>query len=386
MNENIGEAFKKTKAYYCLECGKCTSACPVSISFGDFSPRLLVKKALLGFESDLLADKYIWDCLTCNLCNDVCNSDVHLPEFIRAVREEAIKHGNKGNASHCEVPHAIARLMTNPNLNQNRLGWLTKDMKTSQDKGEYLFWTGCTPYFKTIFSEFDDATDIPKAAVLLLNHFGVEPVVLPNERCCGHDMLWLGQRNTFEELREQNKKSIEATKAEKIITPCAEGYYTLKNYYNLNAEVMHISQFLAEKIENNGIEFKKLKLGKVTYHDPCRLGRFSGQYEAPRKIIEALPGVEFVEMEKNKHKSPCCGVSAWVNCDDFSREMRLGKLKMAKNTGAKTLVTTCPKCRIHLRCYTSNQHVKPQIKMDVEDITILAAKALGLIGRRRAKK
>ena len=97
-----------------------------------------------------------------------------------------------------------------------------------------------------------------------------------------------------------------------------------------------LKQFLAEKIENDSIEFKQQKIGKVTYHDPCRLGRFSGQYEAPRKVIEALPGVEFIEMEKNKHKSPCCGVSAWVNCDDFSREMRLDKLKMAKDTGAKT--------------------------------------------------
>ena len=384
MNENIDEAFKRTKAYYCLECGKCTSACPVSLSYNEFSPRLMVKKALLGFEPDLLSDKYIWECLTCNLCNDVCMSDVKLPEFIRAVREEAIKIGNKGCASHCEIPHAVSRLMTNPNLNQNRLGWLTKELRTSQDQGEFLLWTGCAPYFKTVFSEFDDATDIPQAAVFLLNTFGIEPVVLPNEKCCGHDMLWLGQKETFEDLREQNKQAIENAKVERIITTCAEGYYTLKNEYNLSCEIMHISQFLAEKIESNGVELKKLKIGKVTYHDPCRLGRFAGEYEAPRKVLEALPGVELVEMERSRHKSPCCGVSAWINCDDFSKEMRLAKLKMAKETEANTLATSCPKCRIHLRCYTSNEHVKPQIKLDVEDITILAAESLGFTGKRRA--
>jgi Fe-S oxidoreductase len=345
----------------------------------------MVKRALLEFEEDLLSDENIWECLTCDLCNDVCMSDVHLPEFIRAVREEAVAFGNKGIASHCEVPHAVARLMTNSNLDQSRLGWLTDGMKISKDTGKYLLWTGCTPYFKTVFSDFDDATNITRAALLLLNEFGIEPVVLPNERCCGHDMLWMGQRKVFSQLREQNKESIENSKAEKIITPCAEGYYTLKNEYNLSAEVIHISQFLAERFENDDIELKKLNLGKVTYHDPCRLGRFAGEYEAPRKVIEALPGIEFAEMERSRHRSQCCGVSAWMNCNDFSREMRFNKLNMAKDTGANTLITTCPKCRIHLRCYTSNQHVKPQMNLEVEDLTVLVARSLGLIGKRRVK-
>lgn len=386
MNEKIGKAFKKTKAYYCLECGKCTSICPVSIKFEDFSPRLVVKKALLDFESDLLNDERIWECLTCNLCNHVCMSDVHLPEFIRSVREEAAQIGNKGTPSHCEVPFAVARLMANPNLNQNRLNWLTKDMKTTQDNGEYLLFTGCTPYLGNIFSDFDDAVDITRAAVLLLNYFGIEPVVLPNEKCCGHDMLWLGQSETFEKLRKQNTQSIEGTKAKTIITTCAECYYTLKNDYTLNADVLHISQFLAHKFEKYDLELQGLKLGKVTYHDPCRLGRFAGEFEAPRKVLGALPGVELVEMERNRQKSPCCGVSSWMNCNDFSREMRLNKLSMAQEVDAKMLVTTCPKCRIHLRCYTSNEHVKPQMNVDVEDITILAAKSLGLISKRKARK
>jgi Fe-S oxidoreductase len=96
-------------------------------------------------------------------------------------------------------------------------------------------------------------------------------------------------------------------------------------------------------------------------------------------VLEALPGIELAEMERNKHRSTCCGVSAWINCNDFSREMRMNKLISAKDTGAKTLVTSCPKCRIHLRCYTSNENVSPQIKLEVEDLTILAAKSLGLM-------
>lgn len=383
MKDSIKSAFKETKSYYCLECGKCTSACPVSIYYPGFSPRLLVKKALLDFEGDLLSDKYIWDCLTCNLCNDVCMSDVQLPEFIRAIRAEAQPTGNKGCESHCGVPHAVSRIMTNPNLNQNRLEWISKDMKYSNKDGEYLLWVGCAPYHKTIFSDFDDGTDIPEAALRLLNFFGISPVVLPNEKCCGHDMLWLGQKKTFEDLKEQNKKAIEDSKAERIITTCAEGYYTLKKEYDLEAEVIHISQFLADKIESMEPDFKATKKMKVTYHDPCRLGRFAGEYEAPRKVLDALPNVELVEMDKNRHKSPCCGVSAWINCDDFSRKMRFNKLTMAKDVDADAIVTTCPKCRIHLRCYTTNEHVTPQMSMNIEDLTLLCARSLGLLDKRR---
>jgi Fe-S oxidoreductase len=381
MNPKIDRAFKDTKAYYCMECGKCSSACPVTLRFSEFSPRLVVKKALLGFEDDLLSDKNLWECLTCNLCNDVCMSDVHIPEFIRTVRGEAFERGNKGCVSHCDVPHAVSRLMTNSNLNQNRLKWITKDLKISSDSGEYLLWTGCTPYFKTVFSEFDNAIEIPRAALKILNYFDIEPVVLANEKCCGHDMFWLGQNETFENLREQNTNSIEKAKVQKVITTCAEGFYTLKNHYKLDCEVIHISQFLADKIDNSDVKLKKIKEGPVTYHDPCRLGRYAGVYDEPRKIIEAIPGIDLVEMERNRHRSPCCGVSAWMNCNDFSKEMRVNKLKMANETGAKTLLTACPKCRIHLRCYTTNKHVNPQINMEVQDLTVLVAKSLGLINK-----
>jgi Fe-S oxidoreductase len=227
--------------------------------------------------------------------------------------------------------------------------------------------------------------DIPHAALYISNHFDIKPVILANEKCCGHDMLWNGQNDTFEKLREQNSESIEKAKVQKIITTCAEGFFTLKNYYNLDAEVIHITQFLSDKIDSNEVKFKDLNLGSLTYHDPCRLGRYASVYDEPRKILDALPGIDFVEMEKNRHRSPCCGVSAWMNCNDFSKEMRAGKLKMAKETGSDTLVTSCPKCRIHLRCYTSNEHVIPQIKMEVQDLTVLVARSLGLNGKKKVR-
>jgi Fe-S oxidoreductase len=386
MNEEIKKSFRKTKAYYCQECGKCSSACPVTLKHNEFTPRLLVKKALLGFENDLLEDKYIWECLTCNLCNDVCMSDVLLPEFIRAIRKEAQMVDNKGVPSHCEVPFAFERLTASPNLKQDRMDWISKDLKISKDTGDTLLWVGCAPYHKILFSEFDDSTDVPQAAIRILNHLRETPVVLPNEKCCGHDMYWLGNEEIFSQLMEQNKKAIKSTGVKRIITACAECYYTLKNLYDLDIPVQHITEYLAENIEKNNIEFKKLKPETVTYHDPCRLGRFSDQYDAPRKVLAKIPGLEFKEMERSKHRSPCCGVSAWMNCNDLSKDMRVDKLNSAKSLSADKLITACPKCRIHLRCYTSNQNVEPQIDIEVEDITLLAAKAMGLDKKRRTNK
>lgn len=386
MNDEIRKSFRETKSYFCQECGKCSSACPVTLKFNEFTPRLLVKKALLGFEKDILEDRYIWECLTCNLCNDVCMSDVLLPEFIRTIRKEASKAGNEGVPSHCEVPFAFERLTANPNLKQNRMNWISDDLNIVEDKGDTLLWVGCAPYHETLFSEFDCSTDVPEAAIRILNHLDVTPVVLPNEKCCGHDMYWLGKDEMFSQLMEQNIKAIKSTGAKRIVTACAECYYTLKHLYDLDIDVLHISEYLAENINNNKIEFKELENEIITYHDPCRLGRFSNQYDAPRKVLAKIPGIEFREMEKSEHKSPCCGVSAWMNCNDLSKDMRVDKLQSAKSTSAEKLITSCPKCRIHLRCYTSNQNVEPQIDMEIEDLTLLAAKAMGIDLKRRTTK
>jgi Fe-S oxidoreductase len=305
-----------------------------------------------------------------------------MPEFIRSIRAEARTVGNRGIAAHCDVPNAISKLMANTNVDQNRLRWLDSNLKVKEE-GDILLFTGCAPYFKILFSEFDDATTISRAAISILNFFEIEPVLLPNEKCSGHDMLWTGQMDVFNSLKDQNIELIKNAKAEKVVTTCAECYYTIKNDYELDAEVQHISQFLAHKIETEDLKLKMPEKMKITYHDPCRLGRFGKEYDAPRKVLEAIEGIELVEMERSRHRATCCGVNAWMNCDDCSREMRSNKLLMAKDTGADMLATACPKCRIHLGCYTSNDNVHPQIDIEIEDLTLLTAEAMGLLSRGR---
>jgi heterodisulfide reductase subunit D len=374
----IHEAIKRSKAYYCLECGKCTAVCPVSLLNEGFNPRLLIKKALMGNEEQLLKDEFLWSCLTCRMCNERCESDVNFAEFIRDIRIEAYRNGQEGTCSHGGIFQSIMRMMTSENMKQNRLDWISKDLKISS-KGEVVYFVGCLPYFDSFFTELNlNTLSIAISTIKILNCLGIEPILMENERCCGHDLLWTGDIENFTKLAEHNIKEIEKTGANKLITSCAEGYWTLKEEYpryvgKLGVKVIHISEFIKENIPE--LKFNEIRK-KVTYQDPCRLGRFSGIYEEPREVIEAVSGLELREMNKNRKNAICCGTSGWINCTNYSKQIQVNRLKEAKSTEAELLITSCPKCQIHFKCTRSDENIGKEINIDIKDLTTVIADAL----------
>ncbi|WP_455391407.1 (Fe-S)-binding protein [[Eubacterium] cellulosolvens] len=396
MKKEILEAYNKTKAYYCLDCGKCTSNCPVSRYNEGFSPRLLVKEATAGFDEDVIDSPELWDCLTCNKCADGCRSDVQFAEFIREVRREAVKTGNTGVCTHGGILQGLIRFMTTPELTPDKLYWLTDDLKTSK-KGKVLLFTGCLPIFQTTFNEINPhSLDILRASIKLMNKAGIEPVLSNEERCCGHDMLWTGDIRTFQRLAELNAKIFHDLGIETIVTVCPEGFMTLKKDYPVqfnngtvgaggqswDFKVVHITEYLVELVNDGTLAIpdeNPFNGSTVTYHDPCRLGRFMGVYDAPRVLLGAVPGLQLTEMEHHRNHALCCGVSGWMNCTNISRSIRAERLTEAKATGADRLITSCPKCQIHFKCYTTNEFVEPRIKLDIDDITVFLAKAAGLM-------
>ena len=208
MNKQILDAYNKTKAYYCLDCGKCTSNCPVSKYCEEFSPRMLVKLATAGFDKDVIEASQLWDCLTCDICSDRCRSDVEFSEFIRAVRAEAVETGNIGVCSHGGVLQGLMRIMTTPDLKPERLYWLSDDLEVSSD-GSVLLFTGCLPIFQTVFDNIEvNSVKILQSSIKLLNLAGIKPVVSNLERCCGHDLLWTGDVKNFEKLAEKTNIKI----------------------------------------------------------------------------------------------------------------------------------------------------------------------------------
>ena len=378
---NLEDIIQETKTYYCLECGKCTSVCPVARYDPAFSPRQIIENALLGFGNELIFDKELFSCLTCYTCQQKCPSDIDFPVFVRKARSIAQDSGQHGVCAHSGQLQSLQRLMTSPVIKQKRLEWLSKEYRTSE-KSDVLLWVGCAPYFTPIFEDIEfNALDITKATLKALNSLGIEPKLLPNEKCCGHDALWTGDIETFKKLAEHNAAQIKEAGVKKVVFSCPEGYRTFKldypNYVDLDCEVQHISEFLAEKIGQNGVKFKEIKK-KVTYQDPCRLGRHLGVYDAPRKVIESIPGIELVEMRHSGLESICCGTSAWTNCDSYSDMLRAERLCEATETGAELLITACPKCQTHFRCAMTDKgkEHRSTSKLEIMDLANLVANAI----------
>ena len=198
-----------------------------------------------------------------------------------------------------------------------------------------------------------------RSVLALLNKMEIVPVISNDERCCGHDALWCGDDKTFRRLAKWNLEVIKSSGANTVLFSCPEGYVTFKKYYpkyfgELPFEVLHMTEFLARELPRTGLTFQPSSSGSVTYHDPCRLGRLAGIYEPPRQLLQFLPEVQLVEMERSRENALCCGTSAWMECSSFSKAIQTERIQEAIQTGAQTLITTCPKCQIHFKCAQSN--------------------------------
>jgi Fe-S oxidoreductase len=270
------------------------------------------------------------------------------------------------------------RLTADPALTPDRLGWLTDDLESSPD-GETLYFVGCLPYFEVAFAQLEvPALEIARSVVRLMNAGGERPQVLAEERCCGHDLLWGGDEDSFLRLAELNAEAIRSSGARRVVSACPECVRTLAVDYpafglDLGVEVVHISQWLAQALEEGRLA---LELGeqRLTFQDPCRLGRHMGEYDAPRTVLAALG--EVVEMPRSGRLAQCCGTSAWTACGAANKALQGEVLRQARASGADRLVTACVKCQIHFRCTLDDPDVEDG-RIEVVDLAQLAAEGLG---------
>ncbi|MBW2216474.1 MAG: (Fe-S)-binding protein [Deltaproteobacteria bacterium] len=350
----IAELVETTNTYYCLDCGVCTGSCPVARVFPDFSPRQIIERSLYELEEP--SDNTIWNCLTCAQCSVRCPADIDFPDFIRRVRDEAHLSGYDGVPAHNGMLQTITSMQTQ-DIKQDRISWV-EDGKIQQT-GDVFYFVGCRPYYDVVFRDIDAGSiKGPQNILKILNACGVEPVVSNDERCCGHDALWNGDEAKFKKLAQINLDVIRASGAKQVVFNCPEGYYTFKKTYpeyfgDLGFEPIHILDFIADKIKDGAIEFEEAEPEVVTYHDPYRLGRLAGIYDAQRELLNAIPGIELREMERSRENGVCCGTTGWTNCSSCSKEIQMQRLAEAGNTGAGTIITACPKCQIHFRCTKS---------------------------------
>lgn len=200
------------------------------------------------------------------------------------------------------------------------------------------------------------ARDIAKSTIELLKRGGVEFELMgEDEWCCGSVMLRTGNRDVADELREHNVEAFKNREADLVITSCSGCFKTIKQDYemmtgSLDFEVRHVLEILKELIEEGKLRFPETKL-KVTYHDPCHLGRHSDMYDIPRDILNSIPGLNFVEMPRNRENARCCGAGGGVRAGykELSDKMANTRIKEAEETGAEVLTSACPFCTFALR-------------------------------------
>lgn len=374
---NFRPIIQGTRAYLCLDCGKCTASCPLARVDLEYSPRRIVERVVFGEAGAVMADPHLWSCMTCGLCSSRCPSDVDFSRFIIEVRAEAFRTGERGIYAHDGILQEVMRIQT-MNVDQERTGWLSDDMQVS-NSGEVFYFSGCLPYFEVIFADLEvKALDIARSAVRLMNRAGVIPIVSNNERCCGADLLVAGDVDSFRKLAELNVKTIQESGAKKVVFTCAECYNAFKNDYPsyvgpLPFEMMHLTELLSGRFEAGDFAFEP-RAERVTYHDPCRMARYLQVHEPPRALLTSVPEVQLVEMQDNRERSMCCGSTAWVNCSGCSKLIQREKLRQARDTGARVMLTTCPKCQIHLACASRDLDADQAVK--VEDLVSWVGKAL----------
>jgi Fe-S oxidoreductase len=380
--DNLHDIIQNCRAWYCQECGKCSAVCPITRweTRTYSSPRLLVEKAINGQPEKIMQDPLFWSCLTCKRCSLLCPSDVYFSDFIQEARSLATECGQTGECTHGAVVQNWGKMMTAAGLEQHRLDWISPELQIS-DSSEVVYFTGCLPYYDVLFKHLNiEGIDIARAAVKILNHLGIAPQIMADERCCGHDQLWEGDIKTFKALAKHNLEQLSAAGAKTIVTTCPECALMLTREYpkrvaDHGMAVFHLTQYLAQAVADGNLVLAAKNQQPVTYHDPCRLGRYLEIYDEPRLLMAAL-GLDLREMERVRSASLCCGTTGWTSCGQVSKNIQIERLQEASQTGVNRMITACIKCQIHFRCAQQDPQLKQTLNLEIQDLTTLIANHL----------
>jgi Fe-S oxidoreductase len=358
-----GEAFKS-----CYQCGKCDAVCPWN-KVRAFSMRKIVREAAFGLTE--IESEDIWRCTTCGRCPQLCPRDVKQIESGVSLRRVATEYG--------VFPKPVRAIRTvsaslvgkgNP-LNEDRekrANWADGlSVKTFTEGMEILYFPGCYLSYDSRLKK------VARATAAILNKAGIDFGILGSlENCCGESIRKTGDEELFKRLARENIKTFIDHGVKKILVSSPHCYHTFKNEYpefRVNFEVVHISEYLFELIHTGRIELAKEYGKKVTFHDPCYLGRHNGIYEEPREALKKIPGLELREMPESRRDSLCCGGGGgriWMETPKGERFSDL-RLEQAIGVGAEVLATSCPYCIANFEDSRLTLNVTERI--EVKDIT-----------------
>ena len=357
-----GDAFR-----FCFQCGLCDAVCPWN-RVRQFSMRKIIREATFGLTE--IDGEDIWRCTTCGRCPDRCPRGVKQIEVGISLRRVASEY-EVFPASVRSARTARASLISEGNPlqgeRQKRADW-AKDLqvKPYAEGMEILYFVGC------YFSYDPRMKRVARATVDILNKAGVDFGILGNdENCCGESIRKTGSEKVFKQLARDNIKTFIDRGVKRLVVSSPHCLHTFKNEYPefmVNFEVLHLSQFLMELVETGRLELSGEYAKKVTYHDPCYMGRHNDIYTPPRDILGMIKGLELVEMIDSHQDSLCCGGGGGRIWMDTPQEERFSDLRLhqARETGAEVLATACPYCITNFE--ESRLNLEYEDVLEVKDI------------------
>jgi Fe-S oxidoreductase len=376
----------------CTECGRCQSQCPAWNTEKPLSPKLLVmglrdhayaKAPLLDIPEDerteeqvkelerpLIgdADAYgvidpdvLWSCTNCGACVQQCPVDIEHVDHIDDMRRFQVLVESNFPTELNNIFKGLERKGNPWGMDpKTRMDWakgLDFEVKQvgvdveSLDEVDWLFWVGCAGAFE------DRAKKTTQAVAELLNTAGVDFAVLGDgETCTGDPARRAGNEVVFMQLAMENAEVFKETKAKKVVSTCAHCFNSLKNEYaefGVELEVVHHTQLLNRLVREGKLKPvapSSEQSKKITYHDPCFLGRHNQVYEPPRELLQVIPGAEFTEMPRNSERSFCCGAGGarmWME-ENLGSRINVNRTEEAIATGADQIAVGCPFCRVML--------------------------------------
>ena len=358
----------------CIQCGKCTAGCPLNY-LTPFNIRKMVYEVLNSTGEEIASEKHeIWQCTTCSTCSNRCPKQIEPRDVIINLRSILVEDGN--------IPPQIRDVLKSISVNYNpwRLGkeqrgeWCKGLALKDASEAELLYYVGCTPAFDPRLQKVAQAiVKSLKKAKVEFGTLGIEEV------CCGSEIRRLGDIWSFDALREANTEIFNGyDNIKEIVTTSPHCYNTFKHEYpGLKPKVMHYTQLISSLIEEGRLVLAKDFRKTVTYHDPCFLGKQNKIYEEPRNILKSVPGISFIEFDRNRESSLCCeggGGRMWIEIEDVKERLANIRVRAAAEMGVDIIAVACPFCLLTLEDAVKFNDLEGKIQ--VMDIMEIVAKTL----------
>jgi heterodisulfide reductase subunit D len=363
----------------CNRCGFCLPNCPIyrvsRVESASPRGRNAITRAVieerLAWSPEI--EKSIFTCLGCGACTSACFPSLKTKEVVFQDRECLVDEG-----LYPKIADRLAKsLEENYNIsdedNEERDEWreFLKDVPEhvfEKERAEVIYFVGCVASF------FPLVQKIPATMAQIMERAQVDFTILGGEEwCCGYPLIGAGMRDKINALKEHNLEKVKALGAKKIVFTCPSCYHTWKTLYQPEMEILSSSELLEQLILEKKIPLKEIR-ATVTYHDPCDLGRNSGIFESPRRVLQAIPGIQLVELPNNRQLTNCCGGGGNLEMvdPDLSAEVAQMKIEEILETGADMVVTSCQQC---IRTIATRAR-RQKIDLVVKDLTELLAEAM----------